>query len=103
MQTVSRKRAIDGTRYTYVKRKGTVRLLWPFRVTRNKGLELQAFIRAYSAFKIRVTDHKGRVWIGNFVNNPFELDTPESARPAIAPLPRGEFQTIQLEFVGVEQ
>ena len=43
------------------------------------------------------------VTIGNFTNNPFEFDTPDAARPAIAPLPRGELQAIDIEFEGVEQ
>jgi hypothetical protein len=103
MLSVSRKRAMDGTRYSYVKRKGATRLMWPFHLTRNKGLELRAFIQSYFASVIRVTDHNGRTWVGHFINNPFEFDTPESARPAIAPLPRGELQAIQIEFEGVEQ
>ena len=97
------KRAMDGTRYTYVKRKGGRTLQWTFRLTRNKGLELRAFIQSYFASTIKVIDHSDRVWIGNFVNNPFEFDTPSRAGPAIAPRPRGETQMITLEFEGVEQ
>lgn len=97
------KRTMDGTRYTYVKRKGGRKLLWPFKLTRNKGLELRAFIQSYFASTIRVTDHNDRVWIGQFTINPFEFDTPSRAGPAIAPMPRGESQTITLEFEGEEQ
>jgi hypothetical protein len=101
---VTRKTAIDGTRYTYVKRKDNRRKLkWSFRLTRNKGLELRAFIYAYFASQVRITDHNNRVWVGNFTDNPFEFDTTERAWPAIAPLPRGEVQVIELEFEGVEQ
>jgi hypothetical protein len=100
---VNRKTAIDGTRYTYVKRKnGRRKLLWSFRITRNKGLELRAFILSYFASPIRIIDHNGRVWVGYFVSNPFEFDTPERAAPAISPMPRGETQVIDLEFEGVE-
>ena len=43
--TVTRKTAMDGTRYTYVKRKGDRRKLkWSFRLMRNKGLELRDFL-----------------------------------------------------------
>ena len=101
--SVNRKLAIDGTRYTYVKRRDRRKLKWTFWLSRNKGLELRAFIQSYFAAKIRVTDHRGRVWIGNLTNNPFEFDTPDAARPAIAPLPRGELQAIDIEFEGVEQ
>jgi hypothetical protein len=101
---VTRKTAIDGTRYTYVKRKDDRRKLkWSFRLTRNKGLELRAFIYAYFASKVRITDHNNRVWVGNFTDNPFEFDTTERAGPAITPVPRGEVQVIELEFEGIEQ
>ena len=98
------KRAMDGTLYTYVKTKNSRRnLQWTFRLTRNKALELRAFVQAYYAAKIRVTDHNERVWVGHFINNPFEFDTPSRAAPAIAPMPRGETQEITIEFEGVEQ
>lgn len=100
---VSRKHAMDGTRYTYVNRKGGRTLQWTFRLTRNKGLELRAFIQSYFASTVKVIDHNGRVWVGNFTNNPFEFDTPSRAGPPIAPMPRGETQVITLEFEGTEQ
>jgi hypothetical protein len=101
--SVSTKRAMDGTLYTYVKRKGRRKLQWTFGLTRNKGLELRAFIQSYFASKVRITDHNGRVWVGNLVNNPFEFDTDRRSAPAIAPMPRGERQRITLEFEGEEQ
>ena len=51
--TVSRKLAMDGTRYTYVKNKGRRRLKWTFRLTRNKALEFRAFITLYFAAQLR--------------------------------------------------
>ena len=102
--TVSRKTAMDGTRYTYVKRKDDRRKLkWSFRLSRNKGLELRAFISSYFASKVKVIDHNGRIWVGNFTSNPFEFDTSDRAAPAIAPMPRGEIVNIEIEFEGVEQ
>ena len=102
--TVTRKTAMDGTRYTYVKRKGDRRKLkWSFRLMRNKGLELRAFLLAYFASPVKIIDHNGRMWVGNFTNNPFEFDTTARAAPAIAPMPLGEAQMIDLEFEGVEQ
>jgi hypothetical protein len=95
---------MDGTRYAYVKRKGDRRKLkWTFRVMRNKGLELRAFLFAYFASPVKIVDHNGRVWVGNLTNNPFEFDTPQKAGPAISPWPLGEAQMIDLEFEGVEQ
>jgi len=97
------KRAMDGTRYTYIKRKGGRKMQWTFKLTRNKSLELRAFIQSYFASKIRITDHNDRVWLGHFVSNPFELSTESRAAPAIAPMPRGESVVITLEFEGEEQ
>lgn len=104
LDSVTRKLAMDGTRYTYVKRRGGRRKMkWTFRLTRNKALEVRAYIRSYFASRVRVTDHNGRIWVGNFVNNPFEFEGTEKALPAITPLPRGETYTIEIEFEGVEQ
>jgi hypothetical protein len=101
---VIRKLAMDGTRYTYVKRRnGRQKLKWTFWLSRNKGLELRAFIRAYFTSPVQAIDHNARVWVGNFTSNPFEFDTTEGAQPAIAPMPRGELQAIDIEFEGVEQ
>jgi len=100
---VSRKRAMDGTLYTYVKRKGGRTIQWTFRVTRNKGLEIRAFIQSYYASTVKVIDHADRVWIGKFINNPFEFDTASRGGVAIAPMPRGETQVITIEFDGEEQ
>lgn len=99
---VSRKLAVDGTRYTYIKKKDRRKLLWSFKLTRNKSLELRAFIYAYFASKIKVTDHNERVWIGYFTSNPFEFDTSGRAGPAVDPMPRGEVVNIDIEFEGVE-
>ncbi len=101
--SLSTKRAMDGTLYTYVKHKGGRKLQWTFKLTRNKGLEVRAFIQSYFASDVEVTDHTGRTWVGKFVNNPFEFDTPSRAAPAISPMPRGENQVITLEFEGDEQ
>jgi hypothetical protein len=103
LHTMSRKLAMDGTRRTYVKKKDRKKLKWAFKMTRNKSLELRAFIYAYFAAQIQVTDHNDRVWVGYLVNNPFEFDTPASGRPAINPMPRGESVVIDLEFEGVEE
>jgi len=102
--TLTRKTAMDGTRYTYVKRKDNRRRLqWSFRLMRNKALELRAFIYSYFASKIKITDHNETVWVGYFTSNPFEFDTSERAAPALTPMPRGEIVNIELEFEGIEQ
>ena len=104
MAAVTRKTAIDGTQYTYVKRKDNRRKLkWTFRLSRNKALELRAFLTSYFASVIKVTDHNERIWVGYFTENPFEFDTTDRSGPAITPMPRGEAVSIELEFEGVEQ
>jgi hypothetical protein len=100
---ITRKLAMDGTRYVYVKNKGRRVLKWSFKLTRNKALELRAFIQSYFAKQIKVTNHNDRVWVGHFTNNPFEFDTFERAGPAINPMPRGENVRIEIQFEGVEQ
>jgi len=101
--TIVQKRAMDGTRYVYVKRRANRRKLrWSFSLTRNKALELRAFIQSYYASKIKVIDHASQAWLGNFTIDPFEYETPERAAPAISPMPRGEMQTITIELEGVK-
>lgn len=96
------RRAIDGTLRTYVKTKGGRRKLsWDFRLTRPRALELRAFLRLYFAAQMKVTDHNDRKWIGNLVNNPFELTSTRGARPDTATT-RGEIMSIRLEFEGIE-
>jgi hypothetical protein len=99
---VNKKHAMDGTLFTYVKRKGRRKLSWTFGLTRNKGLEVRAFIQSYFASKIQVIDHNGRKWVGNFISNPFEFETDRRSAPAISPMPFGERQRITIEFEGEE-
>ena len=90
---VTIKRSINGGVYTYIKSKNDRRrLLFQFRLTRSKSLELKAFINAYYSSKIYLIDHENQRWIGNLLNNPFELE-------ALF----GEEQNIQLEFEGIKQ
>jgi hypothetical protein len=100
---VTIERAMDGTVYSYVKRKGRRILQWTFTLTRNKALELRAFFLSYYASRVKITDHQGREWVGYFTSNPFEFSTDAKASPAIDPMPRGEHQTITVEFEGVQQ
>jgi hypothetical protein len=101
--SVARKLAIDGTRYTYVRTSDRRRFNWTFHLTRNKALELIAFIKAYHTSMVKVEDHNGTVIVGVFRSNPFEIETMASARPAITPLRLGEQCSVMLEFEGVVQ
>lgn len=101
---VNKHYASDGTLYTYVKTtSGRRKLLWEFRLTQPKAKEFRAFCYSYFASKIRVTDHNGRQWIGNFTNNPFEFVSESRAYPAVGDFSRGETISISIEFEGIEQ
>ncbi len=90
---VTIKRATDGTTYTYIKSKNDRRrLLFRFRLTRQKSFELREFIIAYFSSEVRLIDHNGVTWVGNLLNNPFEFESLS-----------GEEQNIQLEYEGIKQ
>lgn len=98
------KRAQDGTIYTYVKTKdGRRRFQWRFSLTREKGLELMAFIQSYFASVVTVTDHNARVIVGNFTNNPFEFSTDAKGLLSITQGVRNETMDVTLEFEGIIQ
>lgn len=65
-------RGMEGSTYTYVKSKAYRKLSYKFQVTRLKCFEVQNFIDAYLSTKIRLTNHRGLVFIGDIVNNPVE-------------------------------
>ena len=93
--TITSMRSIDGTLYTYKKTKGSKKVFqWDFELSRNKALELRAFIEAYFGKAIKVTDHDGDTYIGYLVNNPFEFSTEGAAFG----WPGDESMTARLEF-----
>ncbi len=67
------KRAMDGTKRTYVRRSSNRLLTYTFRLQRLKMLELEAFVRVYHNQEIWMTNHKGESWNVSFVSNPFEF------------------------------
>lgn len=103
LNTVSRATAMDGTRYTYVKRRTRRKMQWNFKLSRNKALEVRAFFMSYFASQIQIIDHRNRVWLGYFTSNPFEFESQSRAALAIPPMPRGETVSIDIEFEGEEQ
>lgn len=96
------KRAMDGTLYTYVKKKDSrKRLVFNFQVTRMKGMEVKEFYHSYAASRVKITDHLGRIWVGNFMTSPLELEFTgpwKSKR-----YPQGEIISLTLEFEGILQ
>lgn len=70
-QSISINRAIDGTRYSYVKKPGLKKLVYSFVLSRLKAEELKAFLAAYYRAPILLTNHKGEQWVVYFTANPF--------------------------------
>lgn len=71
--TVQTIRAMDGTLYTYVKNKrGRKVHNWDFIVSREKALEVKAFVDLYISKAIRVIDHEDIARVGFLTLNPWE-------------------------------
>lgn len=95
------KRAMDGTKYVYVKsRDQRKKLLWTFSLSQDKALEMQAFFDNYAASTVKITDHFGKVYVGNFTTNPFEFET---VGRSVASPTNYSIHQIQFEFEGFEQ
>ena len=67
------KRAMDGTKRTYVRLTSNRLLTYTFRLQRAKMLELEEFVRAYHSQSIFMINHKNEQWVVRFVSNPFEF------------------------------
>lgn len=73
VQFIDKKRSMNNTLYTYANDHGLWRLTCSWTLTRNKSMELQAFVQEFLADKIRITNHKGDVYEVYMENNPFEI------------------------------
>lgn len=101
--SVSFKRSMNNTRYTYVKSKdGRKKLQLRFRCTRMKALEFRAFLQAYYRTEIQLQDHEGQVWIGWITTNPNEFEAYRAVQPVTPDIGRS-LMTIQIEFEGTKQ
>ena len=95
-------RTVQGDRRTYVKsRGGRRRLQWDFVLTRNKALELLEFYRSYHAQIVFIEDHEERAWVGNIINNPFEIEMTRRGLPTQQNWPVGETCIVTIEFEGI--
>jgi hypothetical protein len=93
-------RSINGKRRTYTKTKDRRKLIWDFRLTRNKALELFEFYKSYNANQIFVEDHNGRKWFGFIINNPVEIEMARRGTPNRQNWPTGEQVQVTIEFEG---
>lgn len=97
--TLQMLRAMNGTQYTYVHaRNGRKKFQWDFTLSRNKALELRAFLKVYYRFQVQVIDHSDATWVGYLINNPFE----SAGSGRAVDFPGGETMDITLEFEEVE-
>jgi hypothetical protein len=85
------KTARDGTLYTYVRSNQRRILSYEWFLTREKALELEAFLKAYYGEEMRLTNHKDEVWRVKIIDDILEFNTPM----------RQERQMIALQFEGV--
>jgi len=73
--TVTVRRTIDGSMYTFVKRRQKSKsYLWDFNLTRNKSLELLEFYQSYNDEEV-IAYWNDLSFKGYFKNNPFETAT----------------------------
>lgn len=86
------RRSMNNTKRTYVQTNQRQALTYVIRMSRQKSLELEEFIKAYYAADVRLTNHKGEVWLVKFTANPFEFA--EAGRDNV---------TITLNFEGTLQ
>jgi hypothetical protein len=98
--TVNALRTMDGTLFTYTKKKDQRRKChWDFKISRDKSLELKAFITSYFHTRVRIIDHDSVIWIGFLQNNPFEFVGAGAAQS----FPGGEVVDISLDFEESDQ
>lgn len=94
------KRSMNGATYSYVKTRNREKLIWAFRLSQHKGMELMEFYRSYKASQIKVTDHLGNVFIGYFTSNPLEI---EATNRSVDSPGNDTKVSVQIEFEGEKQ
>jgi hypothetical protein len=92
---VAVKRSINNSVYSYIKRSDLQKLSYNFRMTRNKSLELQAFVDANIANPITMTTYQGEIWVGKISNNPLDFV------PKDRWYPTRERVDVTIDFTGV--
>ena len=102
--TLTRKRSINNTLYTYVKSKdGRKKLQMRFRMTRMKMLEFRAFLAVYYRTRITLFDHLGQLWIGWITTNPNEFENSRAITGTSIANTGSTIADIQIEFEGTKQ
>ena len=95
--TVQTLRTMDGTLYTYIKRKRNRKVHhWEFITSRDKSQEVKAFADAYMGNVVRIIDHEEVSHIGHLKVNPIEL-TGEGRAGGWPGVPEAYRFTLELE------
>ena len=88
-------RAMDGTLYTYVKPRETIkRYQWTFLLAKHKAFEMLRFVQFYHGSLVKAVTHDDVSLIGYIMNNPTEL-TASSRAPS---WPGGETCQLTIDF-----
>lgn len=91
---LNQRRAINGTRYSYVKTSSRKLLTFTWsNLGRGKLVEIQEFYKLYAGSHALLTDHRGDIWDVTFVNEPSVTTNSRAA-------PLTESGSITLEFIG---
>lgn len=70
-------RAIDSTKYVYVRRNEKKKLNWTFQVKKNKCTEIVNFMKDNLSQAVTIKDWKGNIWYGYILTNPIEFTVSE--------------------------
>lgn len=65
------KRAMDGTRRIYRRDSPTSKLKYDFVMDRKKAIELRSFVLTQNSTPLKLTNHKGELWMVLLTNSPF--------------------------------
>ena len=82
--------AMSGKLYSYTKSNNRIEFSWDFNLAKEKAIELEEFIKVYSAENIRIIDWRERVYLVKLVNLPVDF----------AAIAINERQQIRLQFEG---
>lgn len=81
---VGHRKAMDGTRYSYVKTSDKVQLNWSWRhVDRGKLIEVEEFVRAFTGEEIQLVDWNGDVWRARLLTTPSDFEINVRSSPCL--------------------
>jgi hypothetical protein len=90
------RRTMDGGKYSFVKSSDRQKLVWTFKISQAKAIELRDWITQSLSEELRITDWLGRVWVARMTINPPTLSADGRFAPEV------EFTMVELQFDGVK-